>query len=93
MLPRLIVFLLACNQIPISGRSPEQVAEWLEESSWSVDAQYSLGIAYMEGDGAPLYKPEGFKWFKKAAEEEIDQSIRILTKIYNEHPEMLNDGK
>ena len=68
MLPRLIVFLIACNQIPVSGRSPEQVAEWLEESSWSVDAQYSLGIAYMEGDGVLFDKPEAFKWFKKVAE-------------------------
>jgi hypothetical protein len=30
---------------------------------------------------------------EELTEEEIDRSIRILTKIYNEHPEMLNDGK
>ena len=30
---------------------------------------------------------------EELTEEEIDQSIQILTKIYNEHPEMLNDGK
>ena len=68
MLTRLLAFLFICIQFSVSGRSPDQVAEWLEESSWSVEAQYNLDIAYMSGDGVPEDKPEAFKWFKKAAE-------------------------
>ena len=61
----LFLTLLFCIQFSVSGRSPEQVAEWLEESSWSADAQYNLGSAYILGDGVPKDKSEGFKWFKK----------------------------
>ena len=53
LLPRFLAFLFTCIQFSVSGRSPEQIAEWLEESSWSVAAQYNLGIAHMEGDGVP----------------------------------------
>ena len=58
MLRRLSLALLLCIQFSVTGRSPEQVAEWLEESSWSTEAQYNLGIAYMEGDGVPVDKPD-----------------------------------
>jgi hypothetical protein len=58
MLPRFLASLVFCIQFSVFGRSPEQVAEWLEESSWSTDAQYNLGIAYMEGDGVPTNKPD-----------------------------------
>ena len=68
MLRFLFHALLLCIQFSVSGRSPEQIEKWLEESSWSVDAQYNLGIALMEGDGVPVDKPEAFKWFKKAGE-------------------------
>ena len=68
MLRLLFLALLLCIQFSVSGRSPEQVAEWLEESSWSTAAQYNLGSAYMGGDGVPVDKPEASKWFKKAVE-------------------------
>ena len=58
MLRLLFLTLLLCIQFSVAGRSPEQVAEWLEESSWSTAAQYNLGSAYMLGDGVPEDKPE-----------------------------------
>jgi len=80
----LIVFFIFCIQFSVTGRSPEQVAEWLEESSWSTDAQYNLGSAYMLGDGVPEDKPEGFKWFKKAAEEGSAENYWRLGICYDE---------
>jgi len=84
LLPRFLAFLFTCIQFSVSGRSPEQIAEWLEESSWSVAAQYNLGIAHMEGDGVPEDKPEGFKWFKKAAEKGSAESYWRLGICYDE---------
>ena len=84
MLHRLIVLFIFCIHFSVSGRSPEQVAEWLEESSWSTAAQYNLGSAYMLGDGVPEDKPEGFKWFKKAAEEGSAENYWRLGICYDE---------
>ena len=84
MLPRFLASLAFCIQFSVSGRSPEQVAEWLEESSWSTAAQYNLGSAYMLGDGVPEDKPEGFKWFKKAAEEGSAENYWRLGICYDE---------
>ncbi|QXD31251.1 tetratricopeptide repeat protein [Candidatus Pelagisphaera phototrophica] len=84
MLRLLFLALPLCIQFSVAGRSPEQVAEWLEESSWSTAAQYSLGSAYMLGDGVPEDKPEGFKWFKKAAEEGSAENYWRLGICYDE---------
>ena len=84
MLPRFLASLVFCIQFSVFGRSPEQVAEWLEESSWSTAAQYNLGSAYMLGDGVPEDKPEGFKWFKKAAEEGSAENYWRLGICYDE---------
>ncbi len=84
MLRLLFHALLLCIQFSVSGRSPEQIEKWLEESSWSVDAQYNLGIALMEGDGVPVDKPEAFKWFKKAAEAGIAKNHWRLGLCYDE---------
>ena len=76
--------LLFCIPFSVTGRSPEQIAEWLEESSWSVDAQYNLGIAYMEGDGVPVDEPQAFNWFKKAAEKGSAKECWRLGLCYDE---------
>ena len=80
----LFLTLLLCIQLSVTGRSPEQVAEWLGESSWSTDAQYNLGSAYMLGDGVPEDKPEAFQWFKKAVEEGSAENYWRLGIRYDE---------
>ena len=84
MLRLLLLAFLFCIQFSVSGRSPEQIEKWLEESSWSVLAQYNLGIAHMEGDGVLVDKPEAFKWFKKAAEKGSAKEYWRLGLCYDE---------
>ncbi len=84
LLPRFLAFLFTCIQFSVSGRSPEEIEQWLEESSWSVAAQYNLGIAHMEGDGVLVDKPKAFKWFKEAAERGSAKEYWRLRLCYDE---------
>ena len=84
MMAHFLVFLFICIQFSVSGRIPEQIEKWLEESSWSVAAQYNLGIAHMEDDGVRVDKLEAFKWFKKAAEKGSSKEYWRLGFCYDE---------
>ena len=81
---RFLAFHFIRIQFSASGGIPEQIKEWLEESSWLVAAQYNLGIAFLEGDGVPKDKPEGFKWFEKAAEKGSAKECWRLGLCYDE---------
>ena len=51
------------------AQSPDPLPEILVAEQGNADAQYSLGLAYHEGEGVPQDHAEAVKWYRLAADQ------------------------
>ncbi len=69
---------------------------WLVEAyEGSPDAQFNLGVMYIEGKGVPQNRDDALFWFIKAAENDHIQAQYNLGHLYfedNDNPESLKKG-
>ncbi len=83
----LLCSLTACGQD--QGRSAlDDLIRSAEQGN--AEAQYSLGVLYIEGQGVPQDDAEGVKWFRFAAEQGHAAAQSSLGNMYSRLPGLPN---
>ncbi|MDR1804558.1 MAG: sel1 repeat family protein [Treponema sp.] len=75
------------------AREAKETAERLQKAAeqGDADAQYKLGIFYVDGQGVPKDKAMAVEWFKKAAEQGNTEAQYKLGLLYFQPNDVLQD--
>ena len=57
----------------------DKLTEWAERGD--AKAQYNLGVMYANGNGVTEDDEEAVKWYRKAAEQGVEEAQRALNEL------------